>query len=139
MCATTPATSTRDGTPRLAERTTDSAHGTMGSRGTRTPSAPTSRCLESALLAAQAESLLLREMLQIVRISAFYKTGGKYWCQKKSNFISARFTCHAFAFRYPGAPSIIGSGSTNCEMSDRDLRTVTSVARCLNYHLCPLR
>ena len=56
LCATTPATSTREGTPRPAERTTDSAHGTMGSRGTHTPSAPTSRCLESALLAAQAES-----------------------------------------------------------------------------------
>ena len=137
MCATTPATSTREGTQRPAERTTDSGHGTMGSRGTHTPSAPTSSCLENVLLAAQAESLLLREMLQIVRISAFYKTGGKNWRQK-NNFISARFTCHAFAFRYPGASSIIGSGSTNCEMSDRDLRTVTSVARCLIYHICRL-
>ena len=61
----------------------------------------------------------------------------KHWRQR-SNFISARFTCHAFAFRYPGASSIIGSGSTNCEMSDQDLRTVTSVAKCLKYQLCPV-
>ena len=36
------------------------------------------------------------------------------------------FTCRAFAFRYSGASSVIGSTSTNCEMSDRDLRMVFS-------------